>query len=365
MSSSSCSATGASRPPVGLDHGPHGPWQAVREFADSAEHVSKFVFTQPDCAVEAVLYRYPTYEERTVICCSTMSGCPIGCRFCGTGEYFVRNLTAEEIASQPGYLLEHCLGGLDPARIGKLQIMVMSMGEPVLNKALWEAFRLLAARYPQAQLLVSTSAPDIDWGWVFEMSRELPSVGLQFSVHESTDAARDALIPFKRKLDLAGIARVGLQWHEATGRRPFFNYCAHDDNVSAADAERLRSLFDPAVWEATVSVICERNEFETARNEHQRELAVSFSGELLSRGYNVRVFDPAGMDTIGGGCGQLWFVQDWMRQHPEHARPSVGHGHSVRHAPRAPLASGWQPVLGPSRGAAPSASCVPRAADPR
>ena len=31
--------------------------------------------------------------------------------------------------------------------------------------------------------------------------------------------------------------------------------------------------------------------------------------EFLSRGYNVRVFDPAGQDDIGGGCGQLWYFQ--------------------------------------------------------
>ena len=309
-------------------------WNAIQAFPDAAEHVTKYVFTNSDSAVESVLYRYPTYEERTVICCSTMSGCPMGCRFCGTGDFFVRNLTAEEIVSQPKYLLEHCIDGLDPSKIGKLQIMVMSMGEPALNKNLYEAFRQLHALYPQASLLISTSAPDVDWEWIHAMSQEIPTVGLQFSVHESTDAARDALIPFKKKLNLAGIRDVGLEWHARTGRRPFFNYCAHDTNNSDVDADRVKALFDPSIWEATVSVICERNEFETAKNEHQRNLAVDFSSKLLERGFNVRVFDPAGMDTIGGGCGQLWFVQDWMLQNPDKARPSVGHGLEKVHTPR-------------------------------
>lgn len=324
---------------------PASHWDEIRDFADSAEHVNKFVFIKPDCAVESVLYRYPTYEERTVICCSTMSGCPIGCRFCGTGDYFVRNLTAAEIVSQPQYLLENCLGGVDPSKIQKLQIMVMSMGEPVLNKALWEAFRRLHTMYPKASLLISTSAPDIDWTWVHQMSEEIPTVGLQFSVHESTDEARDALIPFAKKLTLQRIADTGLAWHAATGRRPFFNYCAHDANVTEADADRILALYDPTVWEATVSVICERNEFERARNEHQRALALDFSNKLLERGFNVRVFDPAGMDTIGGGCGQLWFVQEWMREHPEAARPSVGFGKPSVHTPRPSCGEKpWQPV---------------------
>jgi hypothetical protein len=45
------------------------------------------------------------------------------------------------------------------------------------------------------------------------------------------------------------------------------------------------------------------------------------------------VFDPAGQDTIGGGCGQLWFVQNWMHQHPDLAKPSIGRGLPERHAP--------------------------------
>lgn len=320
-------------------------WTEIKNFPDSVDHVNKFVFVKPDCAVESVLYRYPEYEERTVICCSTMSGCPIGCRFCGTGDYFVRNLTADEIVSQPQHLLESCIGGLSPAAIKKLQIMVMSMGEPVLNKELWPAFRRLHAMYPHAALLISTSAPDIDWRWVFEMSKEIPAVGLQFSVHESTDVARDALIPFKKKLSLAQISEVGAAWAQTTGRRPFFNYCAHDKNVSDEDAQRVLELFNPQTWEATVSVICERNEFEPAKNEHQRNLAVDFSTKLLHLGFNVRVFDPAGMDTIGGGCGQLWFVQEWMRNNPGKARPSVGHGLPSLHAPRGTASpEAWHPV---------------------
>jgi 23S rRNA (adenine2503-C2)-methyltransferase len=39
------------------------------------------------------------------------------------------------------------------------------------------------------------------------------------------------------------------------------------------------------------------------------------SASFLECGYNVRVFDPAGQDDIGGGCGQLWYVQKWINDH--------------------------------------------------
>lgn len=300
---------------------------------DSKEtDVCKFVYTDDTAVFESVLYKYPTYEERTVICCSTMSGCPVGCRFCGAGDYFVRNATAEEIVEQ----VEHSLSetGVDPLKIDKLQIMFMSMGEPLLNKrGLIGACETLYERYPNAGLLISSIGPQIDYAWVYELSERIPTIGLQFSIHESTDAARGKLIPFKAKLSIAEIAETGLRWSEVTGRRPFFNYCAGNNNSTLEDATNLSEALPPSIWEATISVICERNEGLPARNEHQRDLATDFSGLLLQKGYNVRVFDPAGQDDVGGGCGQLWFVQDWMKQNPDKCRPSIGHGKPSVHVP--------------------------------
>lgn len=308
-------------------------WKDIKVFEDEKEHVKKYVFEKEDIAVEAVLYKYPTYEERTVLCISTMCGCPVGCRFCGTGDYFVRALTAEEIIGQAVYILETQIGGIDPASIKKLQIMVMSMGEPLMVKALEPAFRQFYVAYPNAQLLISTSGPDIDYDWVIKMSQEIPTVGLQFSIHESTDQARNKLIPFKRKLNLQGISDIGYLWYVRTGRKPFFNYCAHERNTSQLDINELRRIFAPHLWNATVSVICERNEFESVANDHQRNLAIEFGNKLVEHGYDVRVFDPAGQDTIGGGCGQLWYTQEWMQSHPEHVKPSCGNGLQKIHAP--------------------------------
>lgn len=308
-------------------------WTNISVFEDTKENVKKYVFEKEDIAVEAVLYRYPTYEERTVLCISTMCGCPMGCRFCGTGDYFVRSLSAEEIIGQATYIIETQLGGVKARDIKKLQIMVMSMGEPALNKDLETAFDVLYEKYPSAALLISSSGPKVDYGWMIEMSKRIPTVGLQFSVHESTDEARNKLIPFSKKLSLQEIAEVGVEWFKATGRRPFFNYCAHENNSSVEDRDRLEQLFSPFIWNATVSVICERDAGGFSQsNDHQRNMATTFAG-LLAEMYDVRVFDPAGQDTIGGGCGQLWYVQKWMSEHPEHVRPSVGCGKDKVHIP--------------------------------
>lgn len=311
-------------------------WQNVKCIQSSDDNVRKYVFTnegERGAVAEAVLYKYPTYEDRTVICCSTQSGCPVGCRFCGTGEFFIRSLTSDEIVAQVQHLFAD--QNINVPDVKRLQIMFMSMGEPMLNKqGLEGALRKLHQLYPNAALLISTSAPDVDYDWLAELSVEIPTIGLQFSVHESNDESRNKLIPFQAKLNLEQIAAEGVYWHSITGRQPFFNYCAHEGNTSQEDVERLLRLFDPATWQATVSVICEQDESVAAANVRQRQLATDFMAKLLDKGYSVRCFDPAGQDDIGGGCGQLWFVQDYAKNHPELVRKSCGAGKEKVHAPR-------------------------------
>lgn len=304
----------------------------VKTIQSSDENVMKFVFEKENAVAEAVLYKYPTYEDRTVICCSTQSGCPVGCRFCGAGDYFVRSLKSEEIVFQ----VDHCLQSqnIDASKIQSFQIMVMSMGEPLLNfKELEKAFDILHEKYPNAKLLISSIAPKINYDPVMEMAMRIPTVGLQFSVHESTDEKRNDLIPFKNKLTLKEISEVGEVFLAKTGRKPFFNYCAKDDNSNQDDADRIAELLNPDVFEATISVVCEREESIAMANQRQRELANSFMHKLNEKGFSTRMFDPAGQDDIGGGCGQLWFVQDWMKNNPDLAKKSVGFGIDVVHAP--------------------------------
>lgn len=308
-------------------------FREIKTIQSSDENVMKFVFEKENAVAEAVLYKYPTYEDRTVICCSTQSGCPVGCRFCGAGDYFVRSLKCDEIVFQVDHCLKH--KNIDASKICNFQIMVMSMGEPLLNfKELEKAFDILYQKYPKAKLLISTIGPKINYEPVMKMAERIPTVGLQFSIHESTDEKRNLLIPFKNKLSIKEISEVGEVFLARTGRKPFFNYCAHENNSSISDASNIRMKFNPDVWEATISVVCERDESIAAANERQRELASNFMTKLNLLGYSTRMFDPAGQDDIGGGCGQLWYVQDWMKNNPELATKSVGFGLDAIHAPK-------------------------------
>lgn len=289
-------------------------------FESSNSNVKKFVFEweNPKAIAEAVLYRYGSYKERTVICCSVQSGCPVGCTFCGTGKFFVRNLTGQEIFEQVHRIMRTI--DCNPYEIKKLQFMFMSMGEPFLNYLeLEKAIISLNNIYPNAQLLVSTSAPESIYKAISDfiiLSKRIPNVGLQFSVHESIDSERKKLIPTKT-CTLRQISAIGELWASFVGRRPFFNYCVHEGNNSYSDAIALSQYFNPDVWESTLSVICEKDETVNASIQRQLELIEEFNRYMNRCGFSTRVFNPAGQDDIGGGCGQLWYFQEWLNKNRE------------------------------------------------
>ena len=288
-------------------------WKNIKIVNSADQNVLKYVFEKEDAVAESVLYKYPTYENRTVICCSTQSGCPVGCRFCGAGDYFVRSLTPDEIVSQPVRLLEDTK--VDPKDIKRLQIMFMSMGEPMLNwDNVYTAISRLNGYYPNAQLLVSTVGVNHKaLCQLINLGKIIDKVGLQFSIHEAWEEKRNELIPYKNKLTLRQIRDVGTEWYKETGRQVYLNYCVTPDNISYEEQARLLDLFPPRIFAFTFSVVCEAN--ETMKDAHRKNIhLVNYTSEtFLKAGYNTRVFDPAGQDDIGGGCGQLWYVQDWMK----------------------------------------------------
>lgn len=289
----------------------------IKRFDSSEGNVWKYVFTKPDMVAEAVLYRYENFYRRTVICCSTMSGCPVGCKFCGTGNKFVRNLTAGEIVEQVFAVLKD-QNIEDVGATGKrFQIMFMSMGEPLLNwNEVQRAIYQLNNLYPRAELLLSTIAPNNKdvWNTVIQASKDIEKIGLQFSIHKSTDAARNILIPYKDKLTLKEIRDIGIIWWKETGRHPYLNYCIDGTNNTDEDAARLMALFSPVIFNLTFSVVCSANENMKEAGFRELDTVRLFQEKFALQGYNTRVFNPDGQDDIGGGCGQLWYVQKWMKE---------------------------------------------------
>ena len=290
----------------------------VKRFDGSEGNVFKYVFTDDETVLEAVLYRYDDFYKRTVICCSTMSGCPVGCTFCGTGKKFIRNIKAEEIVDQILYILEDMNIEDVDFKGERFQIMFMSMGEPFLNYwGVKKAIIGLHGHFPHAELLVSTIAPNKgeEFADFLQLSKQISKIGLQFSIHRAYDYERDELIPYENKYRLDQIRDYGLLWWKETGRHPYLNYCIDGTNNYVLDASKLMNLFSPLVFNFTFSVVCSSDENMKEAGFKNLDDIRGFEEMFLNRGYNTRIFNPAGQDDIGGGCGQLWYVQQWLREH--------------------------------------------------
>jgi len=142
--------------------------------------------------------------QRWMIGVSVMSGCPVGCKFCATGQMKkCRNLTAWEIVEQVEFVLaQHPELRFTDAREHKINYT--RMGEPFLNiEAVRQAIALIESKYPNTHHYVSTiGVRGADFSWIRK------NVTLQLSVHSLDDARRDWLIPFSNKMTLDELATV-------------------------------------------------------------------------------------------------------------------------------------------------------------
>lgn len=141
--------------------------------------------------------------ERWMIGVSTMSGCPVHCKFCATGNMKGwRNLTADEIVSQVMFAIEQA--GADPNEAKEFKINYTRMGEPFLNiENVKEAIRRITEIYPHTHHYVSTiGVKDSDFSFV------KGNVTLQISLHSFDEAHRDWLIPFKKKMSIEALGTI-------------------------------------------------------------------------------------------------------------------------------------------------------------
>lgn len=144
-----------------------------------------------------------TRAERWMIGVSTMSGCPVGCKFCATGRLKRwRNLSAEEIVDQVLFVLNsrsEC-----PKDSQEFKINYTRMGEPFLNiHEVKKAIKIIDGMHPNVHHYVSTiGLKGADYSFIRD------NITLQFSVHSFDESQRDWLIPHKGKISLAEMGEV-------------------------------------------------------------------------------------------------------------------------------------------------------------
>jgi 23S rRNA (adenine2503-C2)-methyltransferase len=284
-----------------------GTMKLTKRIDDPSGIVSKLIFENDEdgAIVETVAYRY---KDRGVICFSCQSGCPVGCTFCGTGNRFIRDLNPKEMIDQIE-TARSIIGDRD-----KIQLMSMSMGEPMLN---WDCVEYIAEHYLKNNFSFYVSTIGIDDGYVlnrmFHLGERFKKFGLQFSLHAITDGSRDKIIPIKNKLKIASLIYAGRVFNEYSGNRAYYNYIIRG-NESEKEQQDIANFMLSNMKQyhhVTFSVLCDTKGLSKA----DPTLASRMANKLfeLDPKIETSAFDPAGQDTIGGGCGQLLYVQEKLR----------------------------------------------------
>lgn len=143
-------------------------------------------------------------SERWMIGVSVMSGCPVRCKFCATGQMKKwRNLTSQEIIDQVEFVISKN-PDYNPKDSKEFKINYTRMGEPFLNlNNVKGAIDILNEKYPNLHHYVSTiGVKDSDFSWVKD------NITLQISLHSTDEESRNWLIPFKYKMTIEELGQI-------------------------------------------------------------------------------------------------------------------------------------------------------------
>jgi 23S rRNA (adenine2503-C2)-methyltransferase len=164
---------------------------------------------------------YIPEPDRGTLCISSQAGCALNCTFCATGRQgFSRNLEAHEIIGQVWRAHERLGRTANTAERPITNVVLMGMGEPLLNfdnvvGAMDLMLDDLAYGLSRRRVTLSTA------GLVPAMDRlsEICPVSLAVSLHAPDDALRDRLVPLNRKYPIAELLEACRRYVSRESRR--------------------------------------------------------------------------------------------------------------------------------------------------
>jgi 23S rRNA (adenine2503-C2)-methyltransferase len=278
---------------------------SVERLYQSTDGTKRYLLRlEDDRTVETVLM---PEGERDTICISSQVGCPVDCKFCMTALLGLeRSLTAGEIVGQVLLVARETQLRRDG---GRLNIVMMGQGEPLLNLAnVVKATRLLLD--PQGfnlsprRITVSTSGiiPRIA-----ELGREPVRPKLAISLNASTEEMRQRLMPITRKYHLKDLIDACAAYPLRPWEKLTFEYVLlRGVNDTDADARRVVKLL--ANLNCKVNLIALNPGPEIPFETPDADRVESFQ-TIVRRSLPCFVRKPRGQD-IYAACGQLSRVAD-------------------------------------------------------
>lgn len=148
-------------------------------------------------------YELSDRSERWMIGVSVMSGCPVRCKFCATGQMKKwRNLTSEEIVNQVRFVVSK--HNTNPNDSKEFKINYTRMGEPFLNiENVKKAIIEISKMYPNTHHYISTiGVKNSDFSFIKD------NITLQISLHSLDEEKRNWLIPYKNKMSISELGKI-------------------------------------------------------------------------------------------------------------------------------------------------------------
>ncbi len=244
-------------------------------------------------------------EDRGTLCVSTQAGCALDCAFCSTGKQgFNRNLSTAEIIGQVWWA-NHELGRNDDGNWPITNVVLMGMGEPLLNfENSVSALRLMlddnAYGLSRRRVTVSTSGvvPAMD-----RLRDECP-VALAVSLHAPNDELRNVLVPINQKYPLRELMAACRRYLEKAPRDfvTFEYVMLAGVNDGAQHARELIELVRDVPCKFNLIPF---NPFPQAPYQRSEMPAVLRFRDVLMQAGIVTTIRKVRGDDIAAACGQL------------------------------------------------------------
>lgn len=292
----------------------------------SADGTCKWVLRLADGnAIETV---FIPEEDRGTLCVSSQVGCALDCTFCSTARQgFNRNLTVAEIIGQL-WIAKRTLQKDPKAGRAVTNVVMMGMGEPLLNfEPVVAALRLMlddnAYGLSRRRVTVSTS------GVLPAMGRLAATldVALAVSLHAPNDELRNRLVPLNRKYpikDLLAACQSFLDQKDTQRKHITWEYVMLEGvNDTEQHARELATLLQGIPSKINLIPF---NPFPDTRYKRSSNNRIyRFRDILQESGYTVMTRKTRG-DDIDAACGQLaGEVNDRSRRELHFARIEQGH----------------------------------------
>jgi len=263
-------------------------------------------------AVETVYIPEP---KRGTLCVSSQVGCALNCSFCSTGaQGFARNLTSGEIIGQV-WLAAQALGHERNGQRRITNIVMMGMGEPLLNfDAVVPAMSLMRndLGFGFAAKRVTLSTAGLVPG-IYRL-RETLDVALAVSLHSPIDELRTELVPLNRKYPIAELMQACRDYVSDKHKRSVtFEYTLIDGvNDHPEHARKLVKLLRTVPSKLNLIPF---NPFPGTNYRCSSEKRIEEFKEIVMRGKLIATVRKTRGEDIDAACGQLvGKVQDRTRR---------------------------------------------------